>query len=277
MNVGNAEKRTGTPFAGRALSRITVPGIVRFAGNVRIGASGTVKIAIDALTESRCHVNIAETMWKMKTSRMKNFSPHSRNLKPDGRRLQKVSRPLVAQRFPKIARHVQQESERQMNKPIQIRPLSEQETTKLMNTAKFNALHPSCCKSCSNTSDFGRQVFWIGGVRKAEHNSDEIQGLLSYHLKQRYGVESVFFKSVQNKFYVDSAVCKRCASTMIEFDVEFTDDVLAKISQLTATPVEELRSRLEALVEQIAKSERDLPASHDSNSRFKNDKGQTIT
>jgi hypothetical protein len=138
-----------------------------------------------------------------------------------------------------------------MNKPIQIRPLSEQEITKLMNTARFNALGPTRCMSCGNTSDFERRVFWIGGVPKAEQNSDNTQALIAYHLKERHGVESVFFKSVQNKFYVDSAVCKRCASTMIKFDIEFSDEVLAKISKLTATPVEELRSKLEAYTERI--------------------------
>ena len=62
MNVGNAEKPSGIPFAGKVLSRIAIRGIVKFAGSARIGASGTVKIAIDALTELRCLVNIAETM-----------------------------------------------------------------------------------------------------------------------------------------------------------------------------------------------------------------------
>jgi predicted nucleic-acid-binding Zn-ribbon protein len=156
--------------------------------------------------------------------------------------------------YPFIQSHhqtVQQERENQVSKPIQIRPLSEQETAKLMNTARFNVLSPTRCMSCGNTSDFERQVFWIEGVPKAEQNSDNTQALIAYHLKERHGVGSVFFKAHQNKFYVDSAKCKRCASTIIEFDIEFSDQVLAKISQLTATPIEKLKGEMEALAGRI--------------------------
>ncbi|MCJ7432259.1 MAG: hypothetical protein MUO77_02090 [Anaerolineales bacterium] len=146
-----------------------------------------------------------------------------------------------------------------MNKPIQIRPLSEHETAELMNTAKFNALSPTRCMSCGNTSDFARRVFWIGGVPKAEQNLDNTQALIAYQLKQRHGVDSVFFKTHRNKFFVDSAVCKQCASTIIEFDIEFTDEALAEISRLTAVPIEQLRREMEALAERITEADRNLP------------------
>ena len=168
---------------------------------------------------------------------------------------------------------VQQERENQVSKPIQIRLLSEQETAKLMNTVRFNFLSPTRCISCGNTSGFGRQVFWIGGVPKAEQNSDSIHELIAYHLKKSHGVESVFFKAQHNKFYVDSAKCKRCASTMIEFDIEFSDEVLAEISQLTGRPIEKLKGEMEALVEKVGSH----PISKDSNFQFKKDNGETIT
>ena len=47
LNVRRAEKSTGIPFAGPRLSRIVVPGIVKFVGSARIGVFGTAKIAID--------------------------------------------------------------------------------------------------------------------------------------------------------------------------------------------------------------------------------------
>ena len=115
-----------------------------------------------------------------------------------------------------------------MNRPIQIRALTEHEAAELTDTAKFNALRPVRCKSCGNTRDFGRRVFWIGGVPKAEQNSDSTQALIAYHLKERHGVGSVFFKTHRNEFYVDSAVCKRCGSTVTEFDIELSDEVLAR-------------------------------------------------
>ena len=142
-----------------------------------------------------------------------------------------------------------------------------------MNTANFNALSPTRCLSCGNTSDFERRAFWIGGVPKAEQNSDNTQALIAYHLKERHGVESVFFKDQHNKFYVDSAKCKRCASTMIEFDIEFSDEVLTEISQLTGRPIEKLKGEMEALVEKVGSH----PISKDSNFQFKKDNGETIT
>jgi hypothetical protein len=110
-------------------------------------------------------------------------------------------------------------------------------------------------------------------VPKAEQNSDSIHELIAYHLKKSHGVESVFFKDQHNKFYVDSAKCKRCASTMIEFDIEFSDEVLAEISQLTGRPIEKLKGEMEALVEKVGSH----PISKDSNFQFKKDNGETIT
>jgi predicted Zn-ribbon and HTH transcriptional regulator len=145
-----------------------------------------------------------------------------------------------------------------MSRPIQIRVLTENETVKLANTAKFNALRPTRCKRCGNTRDFGRRVFWIGGVPKAEQDSDNTQGLIAYHLKERHGVESVFFKTYRNKLYVDSAECKRCGSTVIEFDIELSDEVLAEMSKLTGKPIEKLRREIQGLAERIGRQ--DTPA-----------------
>jgi hypothetical protein len=143
-----------------------------------------------------------------------------------------------------------------VNRPIQIRALTEYEAAELTDAAKFNALRPLRCKSCGNTCDFGRRVFWIGGVPKVEQNSDSTQALIAYHLKERHGVGSVFFKTHRNEFYVDSAVCKRCDSTVIEFDIELSDEVLVEVSRLTGRPIEELRSEIEALAERITGDDR---------------------
>lgn len=143
-----------------------------------------------------------------------------------------------------------------MNRPIQIRVLTNHETAGLTNSAKFNALRPICCKRCGNARNFGRRVFWIGGVPKAEQHSDSTQGLIAYHLKERYGVESVFFKTYRNKFYVDSAECKQCGSTVIEFDIELSDEVLAEVSKLSGKPIEELRSKIQGIAARIAENTR---------------------
>ena len=148
-----------------------------------------------------------------------------------------------------------------MKRPIQIRALTEHEATELTEDAKFNALKPVRCPSCGNTYDFGRRVFWIGGIPKSEQNSDSNQALIAYHLKKRHGVGSVFFKTHRNKFYADSAVCKRCGSIIVEFDIVLSDELLAEVSRLTGKPIEDVRSEIEALSERIAANDRNAEQS----------------
>jgi len=143
-----------------------------------------------------------------------------------------------------------------VNRPIQIRVLSEHESAALTQSAKFNALHPVRCTQCGNKRSFGRRMFWIGGVPKAEQHSDSTQGLIAYHLKERYDVASVFFKTYRNTLYVDSAVCKQCGSTRIEFDIEVSDDVLAAMSKLSGRPQAELRSAIQERAESIVEHNR---------------------
>src|SRR5437870_832673 len=102
---------------------------------------------------------------------------------------------------------------------IQLRALTEHETAELTHIVKFDTLRPVRCKNCGNTCDFGRQVFQIRGVPKSDQNSDSVQALIAHHLRERHSVGSVFFKTHAKKFYADSAVCRACASTIIEFDI----------------------------------------------------------
>jgi hypothetical protein len=157
-----------------------------------------------------------------------------------------------------ISRRIERSSrlEDTMNRPIQIRALTEQETAELTRSATFNALHPVRCMQCGNTHTFGRKMFWIGGVPKAEQHSDSTQGLIAHHLKQRYDVASVFFKTYRNRFYVDSALCKHCGSTGIEFDIELSDDVLAAVAKLSGRPLAEVRSAIQERAESIAQNTR---------------------
>lgn len=143
-----------------------------------------------------------------------------------------------------------------MTRPIQIRALTESETVALTQSAKFNTLYPSRCLECGNTQAFTRKMFWVGGVPKADQDSDDTQGLIAYHLRQRHNIASVFFKTYRNGFYVDSARCERCGSTNIEFDLELSDNLLAVAAQLSGKSVEELRSAIEAHAASIAEPER---------------------
>jgi len=143
-----------------------------------------------------------------------------------------------------------------VNRPIQIRLLSEHDTASLTATSNFNVLRPVRCKDCGNTDDFERRVFRVGGVPKPDRNSDETQALIAYHLKEKHAVRYVFFKTYRDKFFVDSAVCRKCGSTLVTFDIELTDEVLARASKIAGKPLEEVRADIEALADIIAEHER---------------------
>ena len=143
-----------------------------------------------------------------------------------------------------------------MNSPIGIRQLTEREVAALTGASKFNTLRPVRCTCCGNTCDFARRVFNIQGVPKTEQSSDSAQALIAGHLKERHAAESVFFKTFRGKFYADSAVCSKCGSTVVVFDIELTDEILTEVSRRTGRPIEQVRADIEILSERIAKNER---------------------
>jgi len=86
---------------------------------------------------------------------------------------------------------------------IQIRMLTEQETAERTRSETFNVLHPVRCTQCGNTQPFERTMFWIGGVPKAEHNDDSMQGLIAHHLRQR--ISSMPWRRAAQRAARDSA------------------------------------------------------------------------
>lgn len=142
-----------------------------------------------------------------------------------------------------------------LTKPIGIKPLTQPEVTKLIGKSTFNTLHPLRCGCCSNATDFARRVFKVQGVPKAEQNSESTQGLIAHHLKERHHIESAFFKTFAGGFYVDSAVCGKCGSTLVIFDIDLSDDMLAQLAKLMAKPIEQVRIEMDALVERMEQNE----------------------
>jgi hypothetical protein len=140
----------------------------------------------------------------------------------------------------------------QLDKPIQIRQLLEKEIAKLIASSKFNKLYPFECGKCGSKDNFARQVFLIGGLPKSEYTSDNTQSLIAYHLKEKYAIENVFFKTHLRKFYVDSAKCNYCQSTRIKFDLIISDDLLAEVSRLTGKSIEQIRNEMKVIADKMA-------------------------
>lgn len=138
-----------------------------------------------------------------------------------------------------------------MTERIKIRELIAKEVSSLMASDKFKILKPIRCKSCGHEGIFSRRIFQITGVSKAKQNTDDIHNFLAYHIKKRYGIHYVFFKTHKNKFYVDSALCSKCGSTMVIFDIEITDDIIAQMSKVTGAPIGKIKKNLDTIISQI--------------------------
>jgi|SRR5450759_4264977 len=140
-----------------------------------------------------------------------------------------------------------------MKNVIKIEPLSDSETIAVLKLPKFNGLKPVKCDDCGHSADFIRKIFSIGNVKNDKHCDDEVQGIISSHIRKSYGIAYVFFKTSNGKFYADSACCPKCQSTRIVFDIELTDDFLRQASKLTGKSVEELQRGIKVTAERIKK------------------------
>ena len=80
-----------------------------------------------------------------------------------------------------------------MNDAIRIRELSPDEVARLIKDEKFNTLRPTLCSDCEQRTEFTRRIFQIQANAKKE-DKEELQGIISHHIKQRYGCEHVFSK-----------------------------------------------------------------------------------
>lgn len=119
------------------------------------------------------------------------------------------------------------------------------ETAALTESEHFNRLAPTKCTACGSTGPFTRQVFRIHGVPESKQRDDGHQEAVRHILFHQHNVGHVCFKTYQNDFYSDSAICCKCRSPEVEFDIEFTDDLLASMAALSGQSAAEIKVVLE--------------------------------
>jgi len=120
-----------------------------------------------------------------------------------------------------------------MSTDLHVVRVGDKPTTALTESVPFNRLSPTQCHSCGSTGSFKRQVFHIHDVPESKRAEDHLQESVRRILFQKFGVSHVLFKTHQNDFYADSAICCNCGSPNIVFDIEFTDDIIAAMAALT--------------------------------------------
>lgn len=136
---------------------------------------------------------------------------------------------------------------------ITIEEMNEFEVKRICKDIKFSRLKPVACYECGNKTSFARRLFKIKGVPKKKQSDDEIHNLLHYHFKHNYTIEHIFFKTLGNKFIVDSAICCKCKSTAITYDIELTSDLVSEISKFIGKTDSKLIDDLEEFAEKLGK------------------------
>lgn len=132
-----------------------------------------------------------------------------------------------------------------MKTELHVVKVGDKQTTALTESVPFNRLSPTNCHSCGSTGSFKRQVFHIHGVPESKRADDHLQESVRQILFQQFGVSHVFFKTHQNDFYADSAICCSCGSPDVVFDIEFTDDIIAAMAALTGDDCAKTKACLE--------------------------------
>ncbi len=143
-----------------------------------------------------------------------------------------------------------------MREAITIRELSTHEVNQLLAEKRFAKLKPLTCSRCGEKTCFARRIFEITGVAKNKQADDQTQQLIRFHFKQRYSIDFIFFKTHEERFFVDSAVCGECKSTEIVYDIElFDQDLISEVSKLTGRSEAQVRKDLKKTYEILKKAQ----------------------
>ena len=132
-----------------------------------------------------------------------------------------------------------------MKNPLQIIELPIQIIEELIQNENFNSLKPVQCDECKSEKGFARKIFLIKNYRKDDYN------LLSYHLFESKKIKSFFLKTIKRKRYIDSAICEKCKSAKIVFDIEFTPKFLKTASEFLNISEDKLKNDLEVVLSKI--------------------------
>ena len=120
---------------------------------------------------------------------------------------------------------------------IKIEELNGPQIAELEKDSKFRNIQPVLCSDCGNRREFKNRVFIVYGLRDDESDS----GLLSFHMRERYGIDGYITRTTRQKKYLQAAVCPKCGSTRVVFDIMI--DVENRVSELELDSSPPLRSK----------------------------------
>jgi hypothetical protein len=133
-----------------------------------------------------------------------------------------------------------------MNDKITIRELSSQEQELLLRDQKFSLLRPTFCSKCGNKTEFFRRTFEIKGKNLA--TDEYARQIACYQVKSKHKCDHVFLKTRGKRYYIDTAICQRCQSTKIVYDIELNDELFEKASQFLNIPSSSIEREIKSFL-----------------------------
>jgi hypothetical protein len=134
---------------------------------------------------------------------------------------------------------------------MKTRELTAKEISQLQQDKVFSRFSPTRCDRCGTTERFTRRILQILGIPKDQWSDDAIQGDIRGILYQRLGIEYTFFRTHKKGLYVDSAVCPKCQSTAVVYDITFDDDVLAEFARRVGGDPKVIKAQLEEMAAKV--------------------------
>lgn len=133
---------------------------------------------------------------------------------------------------------------------INVSELSAEEVEKILSSNKFNSLAPVSCKNCGNKKLFKRRIFKIEG--DYETGDDDSQNAVRYFMKHNYNLGYIFFKINNNENYVDAAICSKCNSNNVIYDIELNDELFDELAKHFNIPKDLIKNEMRKIHERLS-------------------------
>lgn len=138
-----------------------------------------------------------------------------------------------------------------MSTPILTNELSADEVSHFIAGEKIRRFAPINCEQCGSTGPFERRVFRIQGKHRMDR--DKTQDLFRRHILDTYGLQNVFFRTFDKVDHVDVAICGKCGSTAVAFDIKYDDGVYEDLSKRLGKSKEEVQAGLSMMRKMLEK------------------------
>jgi hypothetical protein len=121
-----------------------------------------------------------------------------------------------------------------VRKPLRVEELSEGEIEDLLSDEKYKLFGPVQCTHCGHKGRFRRRIYRIYGTHDLQ--DDDVQDAFRLYMYRHQGLKNIFFRTIADRGYIDTAFCDECSSNMVVFDLFLTDEATERLFEKVGSP-----------------------------------------